>query len=210
MSSDEEKKKHQDIFRDTATDNSWYVIAHGSYNPVCISTSTKIDSSLQYESSDDSVINKLSTLAGLGKINDYHFQDNEFSLGEHTGFQTSLQCTTISHGEYHGSFGDDGTADSDPALFKLKKNQFIYGIVPNVSTLVQPNVSEEANDIFFSGKTREKIIDLILNNKVKVVTETDSEQEVPLPSIYQRPCLYTPGNIVPNINISTKVDNVLI
>ena len=136
MSSNEEKKKHQDIFRDTATNNSWYVIAHGSYNPVCISTSTKIDSSLQYESSDDSVINKLSTLAGLGKINDYHFQDNEFSLGEHTGFQTSLQCTTISHGEYKGSFDDDGTADSDPALFKLKKNQFMYSSVPNIYNLV--------------------------------------------------------------------------
>jgi hypothetical protein len=92
-----EKLQLQQNFKD-ASKTSWYVIAHGSYNPVCEKTTTKIDSRLQYESSEDSAVNKLSKLAGLGKINQYHVQDDKFSLGEHTGFQTSLQCTTISHG----------------------------------------------------------------------------------------------------------------
>ena len=187
-------------FVKAAINKTFFVIAHGQYNPKFETVET-----VGTSNPDDIPFIDMSEVKGVtGDVS------ADIVLGK-----AKLKCSKISKAEYKGPFinsdtwsfidGEGDTDIPDPAIFTLKKNQFIYGTIPNVYTTVQPNIKGEDSDSFFRARDLESILIDIMCNKVKISYDTEPQSSASDGT--ERPCLYTPGQSVPNISVSTNFEN---
>ena len=179
-------------FVKAAINKTFFIIAHGQYNPKFKEEPSEGEDIAGIPFTDMSDIDLSSDIV-LGKV--------------------KLRCSEISKAEYTGRFinsatgsfidGEGDTARPDPAIFTLKKNQFIYGTIPNVYTTVQPNIKGEEDDSFFRARDLESILNDIIHKNVEIKYEAHAGRG----GVTEHPCLYTPLQLVPNISVSTNFEN---
>ena len=179
------RQQNRDIFMEVAMRKTFFVIAHGQYNP-------KFEK-IKFKSQRKAV----------------------WALGPTKIKIDSLVCSRISKAEYLGDFitstgsgaaiktiAEDGNGDgTDQAIFRLGENQFIYGTIPNVYTTVQPDISDEESNSFFRARDLVSILNDIIYNNVEIKYEGSGGGAT------KKPCLYTPRQLVPNISVSTNFEN---